>query len=216
MKILFIGNSYTYYNDMPAIFKALCEENGQTVEVASVTKGGWLLHRYLDVENEYAQALRKHFAEQFDVVFMQEQSCLPVVDHALFEDGAKRIREAFGENVKRFIFYATWGRKEGSEKLTELGMTRESMTDALEASYKNAAQSLGFELSPVGRAFLEMKAIAPEIDLYNSDLTHPSRLGSCLAALVHYRTVFGELPESLEPLALSDTERAALFAAAQC
>ena len=33
MKILFIGNSYTYYNDLPAILKALAEENGKAVEV---------------------------------------------------------------------------------------------------------------------------------------------------------------------------------------
>ena len=39
MNILFIGNSYTYYNDMPAIFQALARDNGKDVNTYAVTKG---------------------------------------------------------------------------------------------------------------------------------------------------------------------------------
>ena len=34
MKVLFIGNSHTYYNDMPQIFADMCKERGKDVEVA--------------------------------------------------------------------------------------------------------------------------------------------------------------------------------------
>ena len=40
MKILFIGNSYTYYNDMPALLESLMCENGYDAKIHSVTKGG--------------------------------------------------------------------------------------------------------------------------------------------------------------------------------
>lgn len=43
---LFIGNSYTYYNDMPKLFETLCRENGKDVTAYSVTKGGRELRRY--------------------------------------------------------------------------------------------------------------------------------------------------------------------------
>lgn len=43
MKVLFVGNSHTYYNDMPRIFASLARDNGHDVQVESVTKGGWIL-----------------------------------------------------------------------------------------------------------------------------------------------------------------------------
>ena len=43
MKILFIGNSYTYFNDMPGLFEKECEKNGVTADVDSVTAGGYRL-----------------------------------------------------------------------------------------------------------------------------------------------------------------------------
>ena len=50
MKILFIGNSYTYYNHMPEIFERLARENGKEVQVFSVTCGGHKLYEYVDYE----------------------------------------------------------------------------------------------------------------------------------------------------------------------
>lgn len=41
MNILFIGNSYTYYNDMPKMLESLARAAGFYAEVASVTKGGY-------------------------------------------------------------------------------------------------------------------------------------------------------------------------------
>ena len=34
MKVLFLGNSHTFYNDMPQIFADICKERGKDVEVA--------------------------------------------------------------------------------------------------------------------------------------------------------------------------------------
>ena len=40
MKTLFIGNSHTYFNDMPAIFQKICRENGIDMHVTMLTQGG--------------------------------------------------------------------------------------------------------------------------------------------------------------------------------
>ena len=48
MKVLFIGNSYTFFNDMPNMLAALAAENGYSVSVDSVTKGGRKLFSNLD------------------------------------------------------------------------------------------------------------------------------------------------------------------------
>lgn len=216
MKLLFIGNSYTYYNDLPALVSALARENGHPAEVASVTKGGWRLYQYLDVRNEYADALDARLAEGgFDAVFLQEQSLLPIVDFEAFRDGAVRIGERLKGRADRVILYATWGRKEGSPTLEEHGWTRKGMTDALFDAYTKVAAETGFEVSPVGPAFYALNEAHPEIDLHHTDLTHPSPVGSRLAAIVHYKTLFGTLPEKTDSLGLPAETVAALLAVAR-
>lgn len=73
MNILFIGNSYTYYNDMPKIFENLAIENQKDVCVFSVTCGGHKLYKYADGEDEYTrqidELMKMHW---FDVCFLQE------------------------------------------------------------------------------------------------------------------------------------------------
>ena len=51
MKILFIGNSYTYFNDMEKIFEALCRENEKDVEALRITGGGRKMIQYADPED---------------------------------------------------------------------------------------------------------------------------------------------------------------------
>ena len=77
MKVLFIGNSYTYYNDMPKIFADLAKENDKNVLVESITRGGKFLHQNLDPNDvqygEVCDVINKH---DYDVLFLQEQSFL--------------------------------------------------------------------------------------------------------------------------------------------
>lgn len=204
MKILFIGNSYTYFNNLPKLLSDLAAENGHIIESYSVTKGGSQLHQYLDRIDEYSEKLDTFLLEHiFDAVFLQEQSLLPAIDEPLFLDGAVRLKKKLGDRVARIILYKTWGRKEGSKNLEEHALTRESMTEALSAAYDRVASVIGAEVSNVGPAFLALSITHPEIDLYNPDLSHPSYEGSCLAAMLHYKTLFGVLPEKTDSLALS-------------
>jgi hypothetical protein len=54
----------------------------------------------------------------------------------------------------------------------------------------------------VGLCFAKAVETTPEIDLYDPDKSHPSYAGSCVAALCHYKTVFGEMPADLSALKL--------------
>lgn len=99
--------------------------------------------------------------------------------------------------------YATWGRKEGSETLEKQEWTTESMTILLSEAYQKVAEHIGARISPVGLNFLEITKTNPEINLHNADLSHPSYHGSCLSALTHYHTLFGEFPKNSECLKLS-------------
>ncbi len=204
MKILFVGNSYTYFNDMPKLLERLAVENGHEAEVFWVTKGGRKLHQHLDAGDEYSQKLDEMTdgSHQFDAVFLQEQSYLPLADFDLFADGARRLHERLRPFTKGFIMYQTWGRKDGHPLLAERGWTHESMTKDLAEAYGKVAEELGARISPVGFAFSKVYRGNPEIELYKEDLYHPSYIGSCLIALTHYETLFGEKPGETSALEL--------------
>lgn len=210
MNILFIGNSYTYYNDLPLIFASLANDNGRNVKTSSVTLGGAMLYQFVDEKEELAQQLEVLTQKnKFEVCILQEQSILPIVNYLLFEEGVKKLIDKLDPIVDKFVLYETWGRKEGSDTLAQFahyGWNNESMTRLLSDSYERTAKNVQAEVSHVGQNFYKSCKKKPEIDLYNADLTHPSYKGSCLAALTLYKTIFGTFPGNTKSLALSEDE----------
>jgi len=201
MKILFIGNSYTYFNDLPKLFEGLARENGKDVDVNSVTVGGRKLYENLDKNDEKYKEISLLIKDTvYDVLFLQEQSYLALIDYGTFMRGVEGLIEMI--SPKKTILYVTWGRKEGAPLLEQYDWTREQMTFDLENAYDRAAISSGAECSYVGRNFYDLMCAHKEIDLYDPDLTHPSYLGSCVAAITHYNTLFGEMPERYSSLNL--------------
>ena len=215
MNVLFIGNSYTYYNDMPSIFEELAGSNGKDVSVYSVTKGGRKLLQYGEPDSTTTELDELLAQKTFDICFIQEQSVLPAKDFEAFLSGLDCVVGKLKSKEDRLILYATWGRKSGSSTLAENNWTTESMNQKLSEAYQKAAGLYGAQVSPAGDCFLCIAQHDPEINLYQDDLSHPSYQGSCLAALTHYHTVFGEFPSQTGSLALSDAELSA-FKTAIC
>ncbi len=193
MNILFIGNSYTYVHKVPELFESLAKENGKEVTVDSVTKGARKLYENLEPADEkYMEITRLISKKEYDVLILQEQSYLGITDYQSFEKGVLGLNKLV--SPKRTVLYATWGRKEGCPLLQTLGLTSEEMCFELETAYKSAAKLINADISTVGRCFNEITKRHKDIDLYSPDLSHQSYIGSCVAAICHYKTVFGEMP----------------------
>ena len=184
--VLFIGNSYTYYNDMPeSYFKKVAEEAGYDITVTAVTNGGAYLYQYADPEHEQGKRLHREInGKKYDVVVIQEQSLNPIKDESSFINGVRDLRALI--DAEHFVLYATWGRNVGSSTLEELAMTREEMTEKLSMAYNKAAKLYGMRVAEVGKAFLDYE---PRNDLYDEDHSHPSAIGSRIAARVIFETV---------------------------
>ena len=192
-KILFVGNSYTYYNDMPQqIFAPKAAAAGLDVEVTAVTRGGWTLEKFADPQNEEGQRLRAVIAGQhYDYVVLQEQSCRPVTEPEKFFAGVAALKELLSGQAERFVLYATWGRKPGNGKLAELGLTNEEMTEQLAAAYEKAGKRFGMPVAHAGHAFAKYRARHPEVELYDPDGSHPAFKGSEIAAEAILGTILG-------------------------
>ena len=73
-RILFIGNSYTHYHDMPtALFARIAEQAGYQVEVTTIVKGAHTLEKFADPFDTYgsevAAALHESRAGRCDHLF---------------------------------------------------------------------------------------------------------------------------------------------------
>ena len=84
--ILFIGNSYTYFFDMPEkIFAPMAAAAGHEFEVLSVTHGGYGGSQYADPMDEEGQRLREVVqGRHFDCIVLQDHSLSTILDPDVF------------------------------------------------------------------------------------------------------------------------------------
>ena len=191
MKILFIGNSYTYYHDMPeCIFAPMAKAAGVDVEVQAVTHGGYKLEWFADPENEEGKRLRSVVeGRHYDCIILQDHSLSTILDPGGFFDGIRKLKTLLEGKTDRFILYATWGRKPGCETLERIGMTNAEMTRHIAEFYDEAGQRFDMAVAHVGKAFAEYAREHPEEELYFTDLHHSSVLGSTIAARTILNTI---------------------------
>lgn len=193
-RVLFIGNSYTAVNDLPAKFKAIAAVRRHAVYTEMIAPGGVRLADHA-ASPRVLEAIR---AGHWTYVVLQEQSQVPSVaqfrDEQMFPAAralAGEIRQAGAQPV----FYATWARKDG--------WPENDMPDyaAMQAQISQAYRTIGEELqamvAPVGDAWARVVAERPEIPLWQGDGSHPTEQGTFLAANVLVAALFREVPQGL-------------------
>lgn len=198
LRVLFIGNSYTYVNNLPELvtnIAAAADGSAQhVVSHRSFTPGGCTLQRHLT--NEDLIKSLKH--DKWDYVVVQEYSTYPAKSSRTVLENtypyAKQICELAkqGNDNCKVIFYMTWGHENGSIEPTPgytLADNYEGMQQRLISSYLEMAHENNAWCAPVGLAWQQVRHAHPEIGLYSKDHSHPSINGSYLAAIVIYSTI---------------------------
>ncbi len=182
MRMLFVGNSYTHFNDMPAIFRELSASAGHDVEVESRTDGGKSLewHWY----NRGAVPLIDRGG--WDFVSLQDQSVQTLTLREKFDAYADRFCARVAAAGAKPVLYMTWARR-------HLPGDQETIT----AAYLDAAKRNKALVAPVGTAWGRLLAAKPELVLHTDDGSHPNFAASYLAACCFYAAVFGASPEGL-------------------
>ena len=175
MRILMLGNSFTYYHDMPDILAHLLG-----AEVVAHTRGGAYLAEQLNPETEMgARTLKALQEEKWDYVVLQEQSNAPALHREAFQQSAAALCALIHENGAKPVFYATWAYRDGTEKLASTNLTYDEMHEQLYDSYHAAAKAANALIADVGVAF---RAVRAQVDVLEADDYHPSAAGSVLAA----------------------------------
>ena len=177
--VLFVGNSFTFYHNMPETVSARLAQAGCPHHVESLTKGGWHLSRYADPDDHYGALLReRHLERHWDILVLQDQSFNPVENFEDFMEGARMLQQLL--KPEKLLLYQTCANEDDTDKLRNTGLTYDQMHLALRQAYTRAAEELGGTVVPVGDRFAECKREHPEIRLYKDDHFHPSPEGTAL------------------------------------
>ena len=191
MKILFIGNSFTFYNAMPGFLKRIAYGEGERIDVDSVTFGGYRLSLHSDITTEDGKYTdEKLRSEKWDYVVLQGQSAEPALERESFLKAAGDMCERIKKLGAKPVFYQTWSYYDGSDKLKASGMSYSELYNKLKDGYFYAAKENGGILVPVGDIFYKNCKPHGDMEFICSDNYHPTQIGSYTAAVCFYRSLF--------------------------
>lgn len=193
--VLFIGNSYTYVNDLPTMLGDLSTSLGDNVQFDSYTAGGATLEGHAGNAAAYA----KINSEAWDYVVLQAQSQEPSfpdtqVDANTIPYAIQLADSVYANNYcSEVMMFMTWGRENGDPQWGPIS-TFDGMNARLRSAYLRMADSVSGSVSPVGVAWKYVRDNHPTIGLYTGDGSHPSYEGTYLAACTFYASVFRKSP----------------------
>ena len=200
-KILFIGNSFTGYNDMPGIVRELAITSKKSIFEDCFLRYGKCLY---DI-SQMSQVKKQIKQQKWDYVVLQDgphnaaypdsyQSLIPYAPYSPLPLTLKIIRDMALANCEstRIVYFMPWAFKDGITWIMGQTDTYQEMQKKI---YNNAikfADELKLIIAPIGWAWYRVIQERPEIDQFNPDWSHASQEGSYLAACVFYVTFFQE------------------------
>jgi hypothetical protein len=214
--VLFVGNSLTFRNDLPAMLVNLASSdpgNPIRLQVKAETHPNATLDYMLSQTNALAWAQAHHA----DYVVLQEHSFW----YGWSYDGALAAAERWQDALKPLhetpLLFQVWADGDGSKVYADKDSRAFGSTPAEDA--RNAAESterlarrLGLPVVAVGQAFEAARKTPGAPDVYGPDHHHPSVAGTYLAALVFYRFFTGRTgaEATYRPRGLSEQDAAML------
>jgi hypothetical protein len=199
LNVLFLGNSYTAYNNLPQLVSQVAASTGDYVTFNSNTPGGHTFQQH----STNATTLSLIAQGNWDYVVLQEQSQLPSFPIGQVQSDvypyAKKLDSLINaaNPCAETVFYNTWGRKNGDA--ANCGnfpplCTYQGMDSLLQLRYGFMADTNNAILSPVAQVWRYIRTNYPTIELYNADESHPSVAGSYAAACAFYTVLFRKNP----------------------
>jgi PKD repeat protein len=213
-KVLFIGNSFTFANDLPQTFYQLANKAGKTVYVDNITMGGATLQMHLQNQATLQKINEKHW----DFVILQEQSQIPSFipeRETMMYPYVIALDSIIHTNwlCTRTLFFMTWAHKYGDMGILQNGGTDsyEDMQQRLRSGYMTIADTLDAAVAPCGWAWRQLIQSYPSLELYSSDNYHPAENGTYLAACTFFASIFEQTAVGINYLGNISQSDATIF-----
>ena len=205
IKILFIGDSLTHYNEMPQIFASLCKAAGYKVTADRQTKGGTGIAMLREDEALWQTVSKKIASDSWDIIVYQPNRNNPVMteyfpyypwkEYSAAKDLVDLIKAAGAIPLQYSSFGVNKGyvTREGCTKK----MSRLEHTNLVTAYNAAVSEMLGSKTVYTGATFNSLLSKDSSLGLYQTDNSHPSPAGSYLIAADFFTVIFGESPENI-------------------
>ena len=197
LSVLFIGNSYTSYNNLPQLVQSLSTSAGKTLNIDSSMPGGMPVSGHVND----ATSIAKIKQGKWDYVVIQEQSQIPTIDFYRYNDmypaftDLKALIEQYNPCAK-IITYMTWGRRFGGQQCDPSGTNCSPvftnfnhMQDSLTSAYLEISEQLNIQCAPVGMVWQNILNDTTLV-LHSGDNSHPNIDGSYVAALTIFSSIW--------------------------
>jgi len=192
--VLFIGNSYTSYNELADVVSDIAKANGTRLGVEVIAPGGFKLEDHAATRS----TLDSLESGKYDFVVIQEQSMMPASKY--FESSTIPNAKALAVTAQRagseVIFYQTWAHRSGNATIDH---SYDSMRLALVDAYEALGRRNRARVAPAGAA-MHIAFNTPSLNsvpLYDPDGSHPAPAGTYVAAYAIAGTIIGtELVEA--------------------
>ena len=192
-RVLFVGNSYYYYNNslhnhVSDLVKASDAALGARLQFKSSTIGGAALNHHNMAH--LTEPGRIGVTQPFQWVVMQGGSGEPLSQsrREIFRQTAMTHAEMVKARGGQVALYMTHAYEKPHRLASPQNIT------ATESMYVEVGNEIGALVIPVGLAFREAYQRFPNLKLHLPDGTHPSLLGTYLAACTTYATLYGRSP----------------------
>ncbi len=176
--VLFIGNSLTGANDLPATVAAIAAAAGDTMRVSAVTPSNTALIDHALGQTEAIAAVKR---QHWDFVVLQQGPTPAGLCRDTLILAAKLLDPLVRAAGGRTALFMTWPTSAGSS----------AFFDDVRLSFQLAAQAVGGVFLPAGEAWRAAWSRDKSLPLYGPDGYHPSAMGSYLAALTIYERLSG-------------------------
>ncbi|RKQ42435.1 hypothetical protein BXY85_3045 [Roseivirga pacifica] len=190
LRVLFVGNSYTYFYNLPQMVATMAESQGKAIVTRQSTVGGSHLGEHWNRERETRS---RDLIEQggWDYVVMNNHSMSTINTPEDFDKYGEQFVALIKQHGAQPVFYMTWARK-----------WNPLMQETITKGYEKLVKATGADVVPIGPLWMKSIALRPDIDLYFEDGSHPSPEGTYLTALAYYRFFTGkstsEIPDRLQ------------------
>lgn len=173
LRILFIGNSHTYFNDMPLMVARRFRDLQYDCEVTMIAHGGWFMIQHVQEPDVRFNILNGNY----DYVVLQEHAH-PFGPESVFFEAVHRLNEWIREAGAKPVIYMTWAKKD-----------EESRQERMTLAHKQIAEEIDALLAPVGENWWPYIHSCPDVDMYYGDGQHASEEGSEFAAKYIFETI---------------------------
>lgn len=192
-RLLIIGNSYTFCNDLPALIQAIADADRQQMQVDSYTAGAMSLRGFLN-SPQHRKGLSMLEKGNYDYVLLQDQSQTPAYKPEETLDSVQRWSTLARKHGAKPVLFMTWAHAEQTGGKVRL-LT--SMHEDTARTYCKAGIDSKARVAPVGEAWRRWYAKHPNAPLHTNDMSHPTPEGTYLAACVIYSTITGKSATSI-------------------